>query len=167
MPPWTILPFLTVALYYLGAHATITAFIHTRYPEWLRGFMECPACVGFWYGLFVGALWTFVTQLPFGGIPANSFYAPLAIALCAMVWTPLLASLHLRTMLWIPQIQKATVDFWETYQEAVAEDNRKTAQHDAVRSDDTAVVEHGEQCSCRDCAWAYRDGDDLAPEKKE
>lgn len=42
---------LSTSLFYLGSRALITRFLWSRYPRWLATFMDCPACVGFWWGL--------------------------------------------------------------------------------------------------------------------
>lgn len=85
---------LTVALYYLGARALITQWIWSRYPRWLDKFMLCSACSGWWYGFGVAYLgwwrrWSFL------GLPGRFWLTPIIVGLCSMVWTPILANLHL------------------------------------------------------------------------
>ena len=90
---------ITTGLYYLGAWAKITMPIWGRYPRSIVSFMECAACTGMWYGVLVG-LGGWYTGLPFLGL-STSQHAPVyagAVGLCAMVWTPPLAWLHLRAL---------------------------------------------------------------------
>lgn len=90
---------LTTGLYYLGAWAKITKPLWSRYPNGLTSFMECAACTGMWYGTLVG-LCGWYADLPFLGLSTQQeapVYA-LLVGVCAMVWTPPLAWLHLRAL---------------------------------------------------------------------
>jgi hypothetical protein len=80
---------LTTALYYLGARATITSWLWSRYPRKLAVFADCPSCTGFWYGVLVAA--TF--RLPAFSLQGDSWYTPIVVGLCSMVWTPCVAAL--------------------------------------------------------------------------
>ena len=85
---------LTTAAYYLGSRAMITRPIWSLYPPRLAAFMDCPSCSGFWYGLIVGAIGCGGLGLPFLGLDTLQLYTPLAVALCSMVWTPVLAAIQ-------------------------------------------------------------------------
>jgi hypothetical protein len=106
-------PLLTAAFYYLGAHATITAWMHTRYPDSVRGFMECAACSGTWYGFGVAVGFGYGADVPFLGLPGANVATVLLVGLCSMVWTPLVAALHLRALLSIHETQQAFADHAE------------------------------------------------------
>ena len=80
----------TTALYYGATWARLTEFVWSRYPKWLSSFMECGACSGFYWGVILG-LSGLGTGLPFLGLPANAWYTPIFVGLCAAVWTPILA----------------------------------------------------------------------------
>lgn len=87
---------LTGCFYYLGARAKITQWLWSRYPKWLDNFMMCSACSGFWYGLGVGFGLGWWRELPFLGLPGRLWVTPIVIALCSIVWTPIVAAIHLR-----------------------------------------------------------------------
>ncbi|MGH7178283.1 MAG: hypothetical protein ACREJC_12960 [Tepidisphaeraceae bacterium] len=81
---------ITAALFYLGSRALITRWLWSRYPPGFAKFMDCAACSGFWYGLIVGAIDTWgikVGPQVFG----REWYAPVIVALCSVVWTPIVA----------------------------------------------------------------------------
>lgn len=84
-----VYPLFTTCLYYLGAWAKITAFAHSRYPKWLKGYMNCAACVGTAYGAVVALFGQHVLKWPF--ITLTAWYTPVIVAGCAMVWTPIIA----------------------------------------------------------------------------
>lgn len=44
---------IATALWYLGSRAVITRALWSRYPTRFASFMDCPACVGFWWGLIL------------------------------------------------------------------------------------------------------------------
>lgn len=90
-------PLLCCAFYYLGAQATITEFLWSRYPARLDAFMSCPACTGFWYGGACAGLgwwqgWAFL------GLEGRHWLTPVLVAFCSIVWTPLVSALHTRAM---------------------------------------------------------------------
>lgn len=91
-------PLLTTALYYLFARATITRFLWSRYPSWLDYYTSCSACSGFLYGVVVAVAIGWSQDLPFLGLPGRFWMTPIAIGLCSIVWTPLLADLHVRAL---------------------------------------------------------------------
>ena len=87
-------PLLTCAAYYLGARAEITRFVWSRYPRRVDAFMACAACSGLWYGLAAGYLGVYL-DVSFMGIPPDHWITPLLVGFCSLVWTPILAWLHL------------------------------------------------------------------------
>jgi hypothetical protein len=88
---------LTTAMFYLGSRAVVTRWLWSRYPSKLAHFMDCAACSGAWYGLIIG----YVAQLlhngagqtlqPPGLLSLSEPYSPIVVALCSMVWTPIVA----------------------------------------------------------------------------
>lgn len=80
------------ALFYLSARAVVTRWLWSRYPAWLDGLMSCASCSGFWFaiGLHAAVRW------PFLGV--TWYWSWPLIALAAVIWTPLVAALHLRAM---------------------------------------------------------------------
>lgn len=87
---------LTTCLYYLGVRAKITHWLWSRYPKWLDNFMMCSACSGFWYGLVVAFGIGWWRELPFLGLPGRLWITPIVIAFCSIVWTPIIAAIHLQ-----------------------------------------------------------------------
>lgn len=79
---------LTAAAYYLGARAVITSWLWSRYPRWLAKIADCSACSGFWYGVAVSAAF----QRQAFSLPGDTWYLPVIIGLCSMVWTPIVAA---------------------------------------------------------------------------
>lgn len=92
-----IYPLLCTALFYLSSQAEITRWLWSRYPERLDAFLSCPACSGFWWGLGCASLgwWQ---RWPFLGLEPRGWITLPVVALCAIVWTPLLVRLHARSM---------------------------------------------------------------------
>jgi sterol desaturase/sphingolipid hydroxylase (fatty acid hydroxylase superfamily) len=90
-------PLLTTAMYYLLARAEITRFLWSRYSPRVDRFMACAACTGFWYGLAV-AIWGRYAELTFMALSGDAYYTPLVIGLCSMIWTPVVAWLHLAAL---------------------------------------------------------------------
>lgn len=84
-------PLWTAALFYLGSRAVITSAIWSRYPHGLAKFMDCAACAGTWYGALAALLGGYVLDLPFGSLPGKQIETIAAVALCSMVWTPIVA----------------------------------------------------------------------------
>lgn len=91
-----ILATLTTALFYLGSRAQITSFLWRRYPTWLARFVDCPACIGFWHGLWVAATLRALDH-PLPPYPTEVWNLPL-LALASVVWTPLGAALLQRAL---------------------------------------------------------------------
>jgi hypothetical protein len=85
---------LTGALFYLGIRARITAPLWSLYTRRLARFMDCAACIGFWYG--AGA--ALVLRLDFLGLDGEGHLTPLAVGLCAVAWTPVVAALQHRAL---------------------------------------------------------------------
>jgi len=79
---------LTSAAFYLGSRATITQVLWSRYPPKLARYFDCAACSGTAYGLAVG-----VGALAVGAAPPelSAWWSPIVVALCSMVWTPIVA----------------------------------------------------------------------------
>lgn len=79
------------ALFYLGARAQITAAIHSRYPSWLVGFMNCAACAGAWYAMGVAAV-----ALAFGWpiFGSTSWVLVPVVGLAAIWWVPVAVDLQ-------------------------------------------------------------------------
>lgn len=105
MTAFILYPLLTSALYYLLARAEITRGIWRRYPRRVDRFMACAACTGFWYGLLVAATLGRHLGLPFAELEAMSPYTPVVVALCSIIWTPVVAWLHLSALerLFVPE----------------------------------------------------------------
>ncbi len=78
---------LTSAAYYLGSRALITRWLWSRYPPTLARFVDCAACSGFWYGLASAA----ILRIPIPGIPIPEWASCMVIAICSIVWTPIVA----------------------------------------------------------------------------
>jgi hypothetical protein len=83
----------TPALYYLGARAMITSWLWIRYPAKLSLFMDCSACSGTWYGVIVGIVGGYYLDLSFLDLPGDAWTTIVAVALCSMTWTPIIAAL--------------------------------------------------------------------------
>jgi hypothetical protein len=83
----------TPALYYLGSRAMITSWLWVRYPARLSLFMDCSACSGTWYGAIIGVIGGYYLDLPFLGLPGDRPATIVAVALCSMTWTPIIAAL--------------------------------------------------------------------------
>lgn len=83
----------TPALYYLGSRAVITHWLWSRYPSRLALFMDCSACSGTWYGAIVGLVGGYCLNQPFLGLDGDAWPTIIAIALCSMTWTPIIAAL--------------------------------------------------------------------------
>lgn len=89
---------LTSSLFYLGSRAKITAPIWSRYPPALTSFMDCAACVGFWWGLILALVIGDGRELVIAGlVPPNRIEWQLRvttavqIGLCTLVLTPIVA----------------------------------------------------------------------------
>jgi len=85
---------LTAAMYYLLARAMITKPLWSRYPRWLDYYTMCAACSGLLYGVVVALAIGWTQDLPFVGMPGRYWLTPPLVGLCSMIWTPILASLH-------------------------------------------------------------------------
>lgn len=98
------------ALFHLGARATITSFIHRRYPPALANFMNCATCAGTWYGVIVAGVY----GLSGGGVDGIAFRWPgdaIAGGVLGMILTPAVAWLHetaLRALSDAPEIEVDT-----------------------------------------------------------
>ena len=82
---------ITPALFYLGSRALITRFLWSNYPPALALFMDCSACTGAWYGALIGYIGGYHLDLPFLGLVGASPITVVAVALCSMTWTPIVA----------------------------------------------------------------------------
>lgn len=92
-------PLLTTAMYYLLSQATITQFLWSRYPQWLDSYTSCAACSGTLYGAVVALAIGWTQELPFLGLSGRFWMTPFVVAGASMVWTPLLADLHIAALL--------------------------------------------------------------------
>lgn len=92
-----VYPLLTTALYYLLARAKISKFLWSRYPPTLDRFMACASCTGFWYGLAVATAGWFYS-IPFLAMPPREPHTVLVVGMCSIVWTPVVAWLHLEAL---------------------------------------------------------------------
>lgn len=90
---------LTTALYYLFARATITKPLWSRYPSWLDYYTMCAACSGFLYGAVVALAIGLPQDLRFLGVDGRTWYTPIVVGLGSMIWTPILADLHVNALL--------------------------------------------------------------------
>lgn len=81
----------TSSLFYLGSRALITRWLWSRYSPILATFMDCSACSGTWYGALVAYIGGFHLDLPFLGLPGDSWATVVAAALASMTWTPIVA----------------------------------------------------------------------------
>ena len=80
---------LCASLFYLGSRALITSWLWRRYPRWLAVFLDCSACSGFWYG----AALAFVFRWPALAVRGDEWWAPIAIGLFSIAWTPMAVGL--------------------------------------------------------------------------
>lgn len=80
---------LSAAMFYLGSRALITRPIWSRYPARIVGFMDCPACTGFWWGV----IWTIALGHDVGPFLARDLIGPPLVGLCTLVLTPIAAGL--------------------------------------------------------------------------
>jgi hypothetical protein len=90
---------ITTALYYLFARAMITKPLWSRYPSWLDYYTMCAACSGFLYGLVVALAIGVPFDLQFLGVVGRTWYTPILVSLGSMIWTPILADLHVNALL--------------------------------------------------------------------
>lgn len=90
---------LTTALYYLLSRAMITRVLWSRYPAWLDYYTSCAACSGFLYGGAVALVIGWWQDLPFLGLSGRLWVTPIAVGLGSMVWTPIVADIHIRALL--------------------------------------------------------------------
>lgn len=92
-------PLLTTAAYYLFARAMITRWLWSRYPAWLDYYTTCAACSGFLYGVVVAVAFGWSLNVPLLGLPGKFWLTPLVSGLGSMVWTPVLANLHVTSLI--------------------------------------------------------------------
>lgn len=91
-----VIPFVTAALYYLGARAVITRFLWSRYPQRFDALMSCASCSGFWYGGICAAVGR-CFHVPFLG--STSWWTVPIAMLMSIVWTPIIAAKTERALL--------------------------------------------------------------------
>ncbi len=92
-----IYPILCAAGYYLASQARITQALWSRYPPWIDSYLSCAACFGFALGVACGALgwwqhWNFLL------LDGRDWLTPVIVALCSIVWTPIVARVHAEAM---------------------------------------------------------------------
>jgi hypothetical protein len=92
-------PLLTTAAYYLLSRAVITRWLWSRYPTWLDHYTMCAACSGFLYGVAVACAIGWTQDLPFLGLDGRFWLTPVVVGLGSIVWTPILADVHVRALL--------------------------------------------------------------------
>lgn len=83
---------ISTALFYLGSRALITRSLWEMYPLWLTKLMDCPACVGFWWGMILH-LAARRLDLDVGPLPIEHPASPVLVGLCMLVLTPIVAGL--------------------------------------------------------------------------
>lgn len=93
-----IYPLLTSSLFYLGGMAKITSPIWSKYPKRLENFMTCSACSGFWYGVLVSYIFGNFFNWNFVQLSGQAWYTPIIVGLCAIVWTPIVAKVHISSL---------------------------------------------------------------------
>jgi hypothetical protein len=84
---------LSAALFYLGSRALITESVWRLYPARVARFMDCPACVGFWWGLIGHLVIGRELGVDIGPLPAQHVATPVIVGLCTLVLTPIVAGL--------------------------------------------------------------------------
>lgn len=87
-----LLPVLSAAVYYLAVQADITKWLWSHYPESLEKFLWCPACSGFWYGVFLWTLGHALHWIPFQEAYGDRVLACGIAGLWCLFWTPILAA---------------------------------------------------------------------------
>lgn len=90
---------MTTAVYYLLSRAMITRPLWSRYPAWLDYYTSCAACSGFLYGGLVAFAIGWTQDMPLLGLPGRFWMTPIVAGLGSLVWTPILADLHIRALL--------------------------------------------------------------------
>ncbi len=119
-----LIAFITPALFHLGARATLTAAVHSRYPAWLAGFMNCAACAGAWYAMILAVLFHL------GGWPifaSTSWLTVIAAGLASIWWTPIAVDLQERALMNLSTNLVPSEDTASTTQ-----DDRLTPVHGAL-----------------------------------
>jgi hypothetical protein len=81
---------ISTALFYLGSRALITRALWEAYPPWLTKLMDCPACVGFWWGMIMHLV-SRRLDLDVGPLPIEHPASPVLVGLCMLVLTPIVA----------------------------------------------------------------------------
>ncbi len=87
---------ISTALWYLGSRALVTRWLWSKYPKPLSEFMDCPACVGFWWGLLLD--WQVSPHVGGHalGLPSWPIWTLILTGLCLLVTTPIVAGLMQR-----------------------------------------------------------------------
>jgi hypothetical protein len=102
---FAIIAVLAAVAYYLGAHASITAWAWERAPGWLYGLLVCAACAGFWWSASAAMALHF--GLGWRAFPIAPWQSILLSALLGIFTTPILAAVHLYAMLKIISVVNA------------------------------------------------------------
>ena len=85
---------LTASVWYLLARARITAPLWSRYPKRVAILVDCASCCGFYLGIIVSA----ALQENIFFLAGGAWTTHVVVGLLAIVWTPLVASLHQAAM---------------------------------------------------------------------
>lgn len=86
---------LACSMYYLGSRATVTSWLWSRYPASFARFMDCPACSGFWYGVWLSVTIGRLCGLSYLGLDPYSPLTPFLVGLCTLTTTPIVAAIML------------------------------------------------------------------------
>ncbi len=84
---------ISTALWYLGSRAMVTHAIWSRYSSNVAKFMDCPACSGFWYGLFLASTIGRQQNIAFMGIDALEPTTPFLVGVCMITVVPVCAGI--------------------------------------------------------------------------
>lgn len=97
-----IYPFITTALFLLGSRTEITRPLWSNYELILgRGFarfMDCPMCVGTWWGFISAFVFGTLKEYDFGPLPGTSPLTVIIVGLFSLVTTPIGAAIVTKSM---------------------------------------------------------------------
>lgn len=84
---------LASSFFYLGARATITGWLWSRYPPPLARFADCSACSGFWYGVLLAVTIGRRYGLSYLGLDPFDLWTPILVGFGTLTTTPIVAGL--------------------------------------------------------------------------